>query len=79
LESIERRRELLISHAGDEIEVDSRIGKRAAEAEDQGKLLRSQVVAILSQGGLEVGVRFLAKSGIGHGEFSKVLQNFDAD
>jgi len=79
LQAIEHRGELLVSHPGHQIEIDSGILERAPKAKHERQLLRSQLEAILDQGYGEVGGSFGAKCRVRHRQLGELLQDIDTN
>ena len=79
LQSTEQPGKALIPHAGDEIEIDTRIRERAPKPNHERKLLRRQIVAVSSKRCRQVGRRVITKLWIRHRLFRELLQHVDAN
>src|SRR5687767_7887736 len=79
LQTIEDVGQSLITLAIDEIEIDPRVGKRAAEAKDQRELRGGEVVAIFDERGWQVVSRLISQCWVGHGLLGEPLQHVDTN
>jgi acyl-CoA carboxylase subunit beta len=62
-----------------EVEVDSRLGKRAPEAKDQRQLLGREVIAVFHKRRGEIVSRLISKCRVGHGLLCEPLQHVDTN
>src|SRR5688572_3548721 len=75
LQAIENVCQSLIALAVHKVEIDPRVGERAAEAKDQCEFLRGEVVAIFDERRRQVISRLVSKCWVGHGLLGQPLQH----
>jgi hypothetical protein len=79
LQAIKDVGQSLVALPVDKVEIDPRVGKRTAKAQDQREFLWGEVVAVFLERRRQIVSRLVSKCWVGHRLFGEPLQHLDSN